>query len=71
MTEAARRLGVGRPALSPLINGKSSLSVEMAYRICKGFGSTPDHWLRMQLAYDLAQSRGLARTIEVKRIPAA
>jgi addiction module HigA family antidote len=71
VTEAARRLGVGRPALSSLINEKSAVSIEMAYRLAKAFGSTPDHWMRMQLAYDLAQSRDLEKTIKVKRIEAA
>ena len=71
VTEAARHLGVGRPALSSLINEKASVSIEMAYRLSKAFGSTPDHWLRMQLAHDLAKSRDLARKIKVKRIKAA
>jgi len=71
VTDAARRLGVGRPALSSLINERASVSIEMAYRLSKGFGSTPDHWLRMQLAYDLAHSRDLERKIKVKRIEAA
>jgi Plasmid maintenance system antidote protein len=31
--EAAERLGVGRPALSNFLNGKSSLSPEMAVRL--------------------------------------
>jgi len=43
VTEAARRLGVGRPALSSLINERSAVSIEMAYRLAKAFGSTPDH----------------------------
>ncbi len=71
VTEAARRLGVGRPALSALINEKAAVSIEMAYRLSKAFGSTPDHWLRMQLAYDLAQSRDLEKTIKVRRIEVA
>lgn len=71
VTEAARRLGVGRQALSNLVNEKSSVSVEMAYRLSKAFGSTPAQWLRIQLAYDLAQSRGLERKIKVARIKAA
>jgi plasmid maintenance system antidote protein VapI len=29
----------------------------MAIRLSKVFGSTPETWLRMQLAYDLAQAR--------------
>ncbi len=71
VTEAAKRLGVGRRTLSNLVNGKASVSIEMAYRLSKAFGSTPETWLGMQLAFDLAQSRGLERTIKVKRIRAA
>jgi len=71
VTEAARRLRVGRPALSALINEKAAVSIEMAYRLSKAFGSTPDHWLRMQLSYDLAQSRDLEQIIKVRRIRVA
>jgi addiction module HigA family antidote len=71
VTEAAAHLGVGRAALSALVNEKASVSIEMAYRLSKAFGSTPDHWMRMQLAYDLAQSRSLQRKINVDRIAAA
>ena len=71
VTEAARHLGVGRPALSALVNEKAGVSIEMAYRLSKAFGSTPDHWLRMQLAHDLAKSRDLARTIKVERLRTA
>jgi len=71
ITEAANRLGVGRQALSKLVNEKASVSIEMAYRLSKAFGSTPETWLGMQLAYDLAQSRDLERKIKVKRIKAA
>ncbi|MDE0711663.1 MAG: HigA family addiction module antitoxin [Rhodospirillales bacterium] len=71
VTEGARRLGVGRQTLSNLVNEKASVSVEMAYRLSKAFGSTPETWLGMQLAFDLAQSRDLERTIQVERIAAA
>ena len=71
VTEGARRLGVGRQTLSNLVNEKASISIEMAYRLSKAFGSTPETWLGMQLAFDLAQSRHLERTITVERIAAA
>ncbi len=71
VTTGAKRLGVGRQTLSNLINEKASLSLEMAYRLSKAFGSTPETWLGMQLAYDLAKSRDLEHTIKVKRIEAA
>ena len=71
VSEGARRLGVGRQTLSHLINEKASVSIEMAYRLSKAFGSTPETWLGMQLAYDLAKSRDLEQKIKVERIVAA
>ncbi len=67
ITQAARHLGVGRAALSALVNERAGVSIEMAYRLSKAFGSTPDHWMRMQLAFDLAQARELEKTIQVSR----
>jgi len=71
VTEAAKRLGVGRQALSNLVNEKAAVSIEMAYRLSKAFGSTPETWLGMQMAFDLAQSRDLERMIKVERVKAA
>ncbi len=71
VTAGAKQLGVGRQTLSNLVNEKASLSIEMAYRLSKAFGSTPETWLGMQLAYDLAGSRDLEHKIKVKRIAAA
>ena len=71
VTAGAKRLGVGRQTLSNLVNEKASVSIEMAYRLSKAFGSTPETWLGMQLAYDLARSRDLEHKIKVKRIEAA
>ena len=71
VTEGARHLGVGRQALSNLVNEKASVSIEMAYRLSKAFGSTPETWLGMQLAFDLSHSRDLERRIKVERIAAA
>ncbi len=67
VTEAAKALGVTRPALSNLLNGKASLSPEMAIRIEKAFGPKMEHLMRMQLAYDLAQARKRAAKIKVRR----
>ena len=49
VTEGAKRLGIGRQTLSNLVNEKASVSIEMAYRLSKAFGSTPETWLAMQL----------------------
>src|SRR5688572_30080312 len=50
--EASKRLGVGRPALSNLLNGRAALSPEMAVRLEKAFGADRKRLLEMQAAYD-------------------
>ena len=67
VTAAAKVLGVTRQTLNNIIHGKSGISPEMAIRLSKAFGSTPETWLRMQLAYDLAQARKKESKIKVQR----
>ena len=57
VAEAARVLGVARHTVSRVINGRARISTEMAIRLEKAGWSNADHWLRMQTAYDLAQTR--------------
>ena len=71
VTEAAAGLGVTRQALSDLVNEKAGVSVEMAIRLSKAFGSSPETWLGMQMAYDLWQVRARTRDIEVRRFNVA
>ncbi len=68
VTQAARALGVTRPTVSRLVNGHASLSPEMAIRLSKALGSTPEFWLRLQLNYDLAQVLAKADQIHVERV---
>ena len=67
VTEGAKVLGVSRTTLSRLINGQAGVSPDMAIRLSKAFGATPDIWIRMQAAYDLAQARQHEASIKVKR----
>lgn len=67
VTEGAKVLGVTRQTLNNVIHGKSGISPEMAIRLSKAFGSTPETWLRMQVAYDLAQARKDEDKIKVRR----
>ena len=53
ITEVAKRLGVTRKTLSALLNGRASLSPEMAVKIGKATGTTPESWLYMQAKLDL------------------
>jgi antitoxin HigA-1 len=67
VTAAAKALGVTRQALNNLVNGKSGVSPEMAIRLAKAFGSTPETWLRLQMNYDLARIRRAEDRIDVTR----
>ena len=67
VTRAAEGLRVTRQALSDLVNGKAGVSVEMSLRLSKAFGSTPETWLGMHMAYDLWQARDRAKEIDVER----
>ncbi len=67
VTSAAKVLGVSRTTLSRVINSKASISPEMAIRVSKAFGSTPEHWLRMQLAYDVSRMKETVDKIQIER----
>jgi len=67
ITQAAKVLGVSRPALSALLNGRASLSPDMALRIEKAFGPKMDTLLRMQTPCDIAEARDREAQIKVKR----
>jgi len=68
VTAAAAALKVSRPALSSLLNGKASLSGEMALRIEKAFGVRMETLMRMQSSYDIAQTRKREGKIRLRRI---
>ena len=71
VTRAAEGLGVTRQALSDLVNENAGLSIDMAVRLSKAFGSSPETWLGMQMAYDLWRARDRADRIVVERFEAA
>jgi addiction module HigA family antidote len=67
VTDAAEVLGITRAALSSFLNGRSSLSPDMALRIEKAFGMSMDTLMRMQCSFDIAQARKRAGEINVAR----
>ena len=64
---AATALGVSRPALSALLNGRAGLSGTMALRIEKAFGVRMDTLMRMQASYDIASARRREDDVRVER----
>ena len=71
VTKGAEILGVTRQALNNLVNAKAGISPEMAIRLDKAFGGTAEGWLALQTAFDLAQVRKYAQSINVKRYVAS
>ena len=58
VAEVATGLGTTRKTLSAIINGKQSVTPEMAIRLGAAFANTtPEFWLTVQENYDLAQAR--------------
>jgi addiction module HigA family antidote len=65
VTDAARVLGVTRPALSAFLNQRSRLSPDMALRIEKAFAVSMDTLMRMQNSFDIAEARKREGEIQV------
>ncbi|MSV28456.1 MAG: addiction module antidote protein, HigA family [Bryobacterales bacterium] len=66
-TEAAKVLGVTRQTLNNVVNEKAGVSPEMAIRLAKASGSTPETWVRMEAAHDLARALKHEGRIRVER----
>ena len=71
VTEAARALGVTRKTLSTLLNGRAGISPEMALRLSRVFGRTPEGWLRLQVQFNLWKAAQSTDVSGLKRIGAA
>ncbi|MCF2488893.1 HigA family addiction module antitoxin [Dyadobacter sp. CY347] len=64
ITQAAEGLAVDRKTLSYLVNGKQSVSVNMALRLAEAFNTTPQLWLNMQQNYDLRQAENATKLVK-------
>ncbi len=71
VTALAAHFGVSRQALSTLLNGRASLSADMAIRFEQAFCVKADTLLRMQAAYELAQARSHEADIKVGKLAKA
>lgn len=63
-TDLAKHLKVSFRTINELVNGKRSLSVDMALRLARFFDTTPEFWLNAQNAYDLSR----ANTDEINKL---
>src|SRR5215813_12858891 len=70
VTAAAEGLSVSRKTLSAILNGRASISPEMAVRLSMAFGTSAESWLNHQLQYDLWQVEKRRKTLRVARFAA-
>lgn len=61
----ARRLHVPRTRIERLVKGETALTVDTAIRLARFFSTTPEYWMNLQRAWDLAQARD---TIDISDI---
>jgi addiction module HigA family antidote len=66
--QVARRLGVAVSTFNRLVNGVSDISPEMAIRLSKVLGRSPESWLLMQDNYDLWKARKKVNTDDLEPI---
>lgn len=64
----AARLKVAPSTFTRLLNGKSRVTPEMALRLSKTLGRSPESWLAMQNSYDLWQTRKYFNVDEIEKL---
>jgi len=65
----AENLSVAASTLARIVSERSAVSPEMALRLSKALGRSPESWLAMQDNYDLWQARKSANLSQVRKIP--
>ncbi len=67
----AKRLNVPRTRIERLVKGETSLTVDTAMRLARFFGNTPEFWMNLQRAYDLARARETVDLTDITPLEAA
>lgn len=66
--ELAAKLDVGPSTVSRILQGRSRVTPEMALRLSKAIGRSPESWLAMQDAHDLWQARQQVDLTRVRKL---
>ena len=53
LNELGRALRVPMNRISAIVNGRRAITVDTAMRLARYFGTSPQYWLNLQIAYDL------------------
>ena len=65
----ATQLNVAASTLNRVLKKQSGISPEMALRLSKAIGRSPESWLAMQDAYDLWEARKEVKLGKVQKVP--
>jgi addiction module HigA family antidote len=66
--ELAVKLDVSASTLYRILKGQSAISPDMALRLSKALGRTPESWLALQSRYDLWQAKQRVKLNRVGRV---
>lgn len=66
--ELASKLGVAASTLNRVLTGANGISPEMALRLSKALGRSPESWLAMQYNHDLWQTRQSVNLANVSKV---
>jgi addiction module HigA family antidote len=66
--QLSAKLGVSPSTLNRVLQGNSGISPEMALRLSKALGRSPESWLAMQDNHDLWQARQTLNLDEVEPV---
>ena len=67
----AKRLKVPRTRIERLLKGETSVTVDTAMRLSRFFGTTPEFWMNLQRACDLARARETVDLSDITPLQAA
>ena len=63
----AEHLGVPMQRINELVRGKRGITPETAWLLAQAFNTTPEFWLNLQAAYDLAKNRPASKVPRLRR----
>ncbi|REC53824.1 addiction module antidote protein, HigA family [Rhodosalinus sediminis] len=67
----ARRLHVPRTRIERLVREETAVTADTAMRLARAFGTTPEYWMNLQRAWDLARARDTVDVSDIAPVAAA
>lgn len=67
----AKRLHVPRTRIERLVREETAVTADTAMRLARAFGTTPEYWMNLQRAWDLARARDTVDVSDITPVAAA